>query len=121
MSGVLKMGFFFATIALNMVDSLKKGFNMDYANIASVAVAAIAVLISIFNGSKKNTKDDTMQIAMVMAKLDTMSDDLREVKKEMSGLRQKIDESHDKAILLERDMATMWKRIDELRTKVGEM
>lgn len=88
---------------------------MDYASIGSCIVAAIALIISIFSSSKKATKEDTSQVTMMMAKLDSISDDIRDLKKDVSDMRASIQDNHDRVLKLEISLETAWKRIDELR------
>lgn len=96
---------------------------MDFAtmgSVGSVIVAVVALLASLAANMRKDTKDDSMQMARLMAKLDSIGDDLKEVKADVTGLRQSIQDNHDRIIILERDMQTAWKRIDELRAKAKE-
>ena len=88
---------------------------MDYASIGSLIVAAVALLVSLWNTSKKDNKENTSQITMMMAKLDSISDDIRDLKKEVSDMRQSIQDNHDRVLKLEMSLETAWKRIDELR------
>lgn len=91
-----------------------------YAAVGSLVVAIFALLLSFITTMRNNTKDDSMQIATVIAKLETISDDIRDVKKDVAGLRQSVQENHDRVLILERDMSTMWKRIDEIRAILGD-
>ena len=88
---------------------------MEYATLGSFIVAAIALLISVYNSVKKGNKEDGAQTAMILTKLDSISDDLREVKKDVMGLRQAVQDNHDRILKLEMSLDTAWKRIDEIR------
>lgn len=88
---------------------------MDYASVGSVLVAIVALIVSIVSSMKKNTKEDTSQVTMMMAKLDSIQDDIRDLKKEVSDMRASIQDNHDRVIKLEMSLETAWKRIDELR------
>lgn len=90
-----------------------------YASLGSMIVALLSLLLSGITIVRNNTKNDSMQIATIMAKLETISEDVRDVKKDVTGLRQSIQDNHDRVLILERDMATMWKRIDEIRGQLG--
>lgn len=91
----------------------------EFASLGSMIVALLSLLISGITIVRNNTKNDSMQIATIMAKLETISEDVRDVKKDVTGLRQSIQDNHDRVLILERDMATMWKRIDEMRGQLG--
>lgn len=91
-----------------------------YTSMGSLVVAIFALLLSFVTTLRNNTKDDSMQIATVIAKLETISDDIRDVKKDVAGLRQSVQENHDKVLILDRDLATLWKRVDEMRVKLGD-
>ena len=88
---------------------------MDYASIGSVVVAVVALIVSIANTQKKEARDNGTQIAEELAKLNSLSDDMRELKSDMAELRQSMQNDHDRIIKLEMSLDTAWKRIDELR------
>ncbi len=88
---------------------------MDYTSAGSLIVAIFALLLSFFNGTKKNTKEDSSQIATILTKLDSLSGDMREIKNDIADLRQSMLIDHDKIIKLELSLETAWKRIDEIR------
>lgn len=88
------------------------------ASIGSVAIAFLALLFSFISNLRNSTKDDTSQMVAMLTKLDGISDDLRDLKKDVAGLRGQIQDNHDRVLILERDTATMWKRIDEIRAQL---
>ena len=89
--------------------------DFDFANIGSLGVAIVALLISAWNTSKKDSKEDTMQITSMMLKLDSISEDIRDVKKDVADMRANIQDNHDRILKLEMSLNTAWVRIDELR------
>ena len=88
---------------------------MNIANVGSFVVAALALLVSFLTNIKRDTRQDTTQIATIMAKLDSISEDIRDVKKDVAGLRQSVQDNHDRILKLEMSLDTAWKRIDEIR------
>lgn len=98
--------------------------NVNIVSIGSLVVAALALLISIFNNSKKETREESEEIAKIMTRLDSLADDVREIKddfrREMAELKASYREDHDRIIKLEMSLDTAWRRIDELRKKSGE-
>ena len=88
---------------------------MDFTSVGSLVVAAIALILSIWNTQKKDSKESTSQITMMMAKLDSISEDIRDLKKDVTDMRVSIQDNHDRVLKLEMSLDTAWKRIDELR------
>ena len=91
------------------------------AGIVSAAVAAIALLVSIASIISKNSSANATQMAKLEVKIDSIIDDLRELKDDSLNQRHKLDELKERFIVLERDQATIWKRIDELRAAVESL
>lgn len=94
---------------------------MIYVSIGSMAVALLALLLSIYNNGKKETKEISENIAKIMTRMDGLTGDVQEIKddfrREMSELKANYQADHDKIIKLELSLETAWKRIDELRGK----
>ena len=88
---------------------------MDFTSIGSLIVAAIALILSIWNTQKKDSKESTSQTTMMMAKLDSISDNIRDLKKDVTDMRVSVQDNHDRVLKLEMSLETAWKRIDELR------
>lgn len=92
---------------------------MDFASIGSMVVALIALLLSIYNGGKKETKESEAQMAKMMTMLDELTEDMREIKddfrRDIAELKAIYQQDHDRIIKLEMSLDTAWKRIDEIR------
>jgi len=92
---------------------------MEYANFGSFIIAALALLLSIHNAAKKDTKEVSEQIAQIMTRLDALSGDVQEIKddlrREVAELKASYQKDHDRIIKLELSLDTAWKRIDEIR------
>ena len=92
---------------------------MDYASLGSLAVAFVALIISIFNTSKRDTKEVSTQIAMMMTKLDNIYIDLRELKTVREEMREDIRKNYTDIIKLKETMKSAlakindWKQITE--------
>lgn len=90
-------------------------------SLGSLIVAAAALLTSIIVNFRKSNKDDFSQIAMMLTKLDMIQDDIKDMKNNLSDMRQDIQDNHDRVLKIEMSLETAWKRIDELRgVKRGE-
>ena len=90
---------------------------MDWTPIGSLFIAALAFLLSIYNTSKKNTKEDSTQIATLIVKLDKVSEDIHDMKRDLSDLRKSQQEQLERLIIVEQSLNTAWIRIDELTGK----
>lgn len=86
-------------------------------SILSGLVALVALVISIFSTTKKETKEDSTQTATLMAKLDSISEDIRDMKKDLTDLRMSVQDNHDRIIKLEISQDSLWKEINELRKR----
>ena len=94
---------------------------MDIPTIGNFVVAAIALLMSFVTMVQKNSSSNATQMAKLEVKLDSILDDLKELKKDFSSQQHKLGDLKEKFIVLERDQATIWKRIDELRSAVESL
>ena len=90
---------------------------MEWTSVCSIAVAFMAFLLSIYSGSKKNTKEDSTQMATVIVKLDKVSEDIRDIKRDLADLRKSQQEQLERLIIVEQSLNTAWIRIDELTGK----
>ena len=97
---------------------------MEYASFGSFIVAALALLLSIHNAAKKDSKEVSEQIAQVMTRLDALSEDVQEIKddfrREVADLKAAYNKDHDRIIRLEYSLEAAWKRIDEIRAAQGK-
>ena len=95
---------------------------MDTTSIISLLIAAGALVLSVVSTLKKNTKEDSAQIAKMMALLDGLANDMREIKddfrRDIAELKVSHQTDHDKIIILERDLKTCWNRYDELSARM---
>lgn len=85
------------------------------ASVGSVVVAFIALLVSILNTTKKDAKNGGSQMAMVITKLDGLSDDMRELKNDMVELRQSLQDDHDRIVKMEMRLENFEARLNEKR------
>ena len=86
---------------------------MDYASLGSLAVAFIALVISIFNASKKETKEFSMQMATIMVKLDNISGEIRDFKTVREEMRLEIRENRDDIIKVKETLRSALAKIDD--------
>lgn len=91
---------------------------MEYIpSIVSAVVALIALIVSVFASSKKETKEDVSQTAEILAKLNNMTGYVLELKTDMAELRQSMQNDHDRIIKLEMTVENACERINDLQDK----
>ena len=88
---------------------------MDYAGIGSLLVAFVALVISIFNTSKRDTKEVSTQMATIVAKLDNILNDIHDLKVGREEMRRDIMDNHDEIVKINESLKSAWNRIDEMR------
>ena len=88
---------------------------MIYFSAGSMAVAFVALLLSIYNNGRKETKEVSEDIAKIMTRLDDLTGDVREIKddfrREMADLKASYASDHDRIIKLEMSMETANKEL----------
>ena len=88
---------------------------MEYVGLGSLILAVIVFIVSLFTNGKKQTTDETMTIATVLANFQQIAKDIADMKRDMESLRQSVQEDHDRIIKMEMSLDTAWKRIDEIK------
>lgn len=95
---------------------------MDTTSIISLLIAAGALVLSVISTLKKNTKEDSATIAKMMAMLDSLTHDMKEIKddfrRDIAELKAGHQSDHDRIVVLERDLKTCWNRYDELSARM---
>lgn len=95
---------------------------MNLVSVGSMVVALVALLLSIYNNGKKESKEESEEIAKIMTRLDSLAGDVREIKddfrREMADLKAGYQADHDRIIKLEMKMESANKKIDELKGRV---
>lgn len=90
----------------------------------SILVSVIAVCLTTafgFTTWKRNTRTDTQreagQTATIITKLDGIKADVREIKDELRGVKEKVEIDHDRIVRLEESSKQAHKRIDSVERK----
>lgn len=99
---------------------------MDVA-IISLIVSAVSVSFAIFFGLKNNKRTDTKDIeervkenTRINFKLDTIMESTKEIKVEMSNLKEEMQMHNDRIIKVEESARQGHKRIDALEGRFNE-
>ncbi len=88
---------------------------MEWTSVVSVLIAGFALLISAFSNQRKNTKEDSTQVATMMAVLNGIKEDIHDIKRDLSEIRSSLQDHLERIVKIEQSLETAWKRIDELR------
>lgn len=101
---------------------------MDISNIVSVfsmVIAGGALALSLISTLKKGAKEDSAQIARMMTMLDSLTNDMKEIKddfrRDIVEMKTTYQADHDKLTIVERDLKSCFRRYDELSARVKEI
>ena len=89
---------------------------MEY---APIAISFISLLLALYSFTSKNNKEHTTELTTVIVKLENIGSGIADIKTEIAGLKNDQKEDHDRLIKVEASVATMWKRVDELKASVN--
>ena len=82
------------------------------------ALSLLIAAVALFRNLKGDTKADTSQVATMIAKLEMISDDIKEIKNDLKDVKMDIDNLKEKVVLLEASSKQAHKRIDYLQELV---
>lgn len=96
---------------------------MEVSNLISLLIAAGALILSVVSTLRRNTKEDSSTIAKMMAMLDNLSKDVQEIKddfrRDIAELKVNHQSDHDRIVIMERDLKTAWRAIEEVKLQVS--
>lgn len=78
-------------------------------------ISFASLLLAVYTFLHKNAKDNTTELTTVIVKLENIGAGITDIKAEIAGLKTDQKEDHDRLIKVETSVATMWKRVDELK------
>ena len=92
----------------------------------TVLIAIVSVSAAVFFGikghqraRKKDEQDEASRNTAFMIKLETLSLQMTELKAEIKAEFQMYRNDHDKIIVIERDVKTLWNAVDKIKIKTG--
>lgn len=91
--------------------------NVEIAVVISVMSFAFAVyqgISTMKRSSKKDTKEDTLQIATVMVKLEDIDKGVKSIREDIKDVKSDIQENRERIIKTEESVKQAHKRIDEI-------
>jgi len=89
---------------------------MEY---APIAISFVSLLLALYSFMSKSNKENTTELTTVIVKLENIGSGIADIKTEIAGLKNDQKEDHDRLIKVEASVATMWKRVDELKANVN--
>jgi len=96
-------------------------------SVVSVTISFVSVAFAIFFGLKNNKRTDTKDIeervkenTRINFKLDTIMESTKEIKAEMSNLKEEMQMHNDRIIKVEESAKQGHKRIDALEGRLNE-
>lgn len=89
---------------------------MEY---APIAISFVSLLLALYSFMSKSNKENTTELTTVIVKLENIGSGIADIKTEIAGLKNDQKEDHDRLIKVEASVATMWKRVDELKASVN--
>jgi predicted negative regulator of RcsB-dependent stress response len=90
---------------------------IDSATLISVLAVVIAGLGLMLNW-KKNNKSDATEITSVIVKLETISNDTKDIKNELRNIRAEVGELRERVIIAEQTAKSLHKRVDSFETRL---
>lgn len=82
-------------------------------------ISFLSLLLAAYTFLHKNNKENTTELTTVIVKLENIGAGITDIKAEIAGLKNDQREDHDRLIKVEASVATMWKRVDELKANVN--
>lgn len=87
----------------------------------AVVISVLSLIFTVFQGasamkrnSKKDTKEDTVQLATVIVKLEDIDRGVKSIQEDMRDVRSDIQQNRERIIKAEESVKQAHKRIDEM-------
>lgn len=84
-----------------------------------IFISVLSLLLAAYSFFYKNNKENTSELTTVIVKLENIGAGITDIKAEIAGLKTDQKEDHDRLIKVESSVATMWKRVDELKANAN--
>lgn len=84
-------------------------------NYIPVIISLGSLLLAGYSFISRNNKESTTELTTVIVKLESIGNGIADIKAEIASLKNDQKEDHDKLIKVESSVATMWKRLDEIK------
>lgn len=90
----------------------------DIVSIVSVLSMFVFSMINLWRSGRADTEKDAQEMTKISLQLDTLQKGIDEIKSEIKDMKADIRRDHDKLVVLERDVKTLWNKFNEEQTEV---
>lgn len=90
----------------------------DIVSIVSVLSMFVFSMINLWRSGRADTEKDAQEMTKISLQLDTLQKGIDEIKSEIKDMKADIRKDHDKLVVLERDVKTLWNKYNEEHTEV---
>lgn len=84
-----------------------------------IFISVLSLLLAAYSFFYRNNRENTSELTTVIVKLENIGAGITDIKAEIAGLKTDQKEDHDRLIKVEASVATMWKRVDELKANAN--
>lgn len=84
-----------------------------------IAISFLSLLLALYTFLSRNNKENTTELTTVIVKLENIGAGITDIKSEIASMKTDQKEDHDRLIKVEASVATMWKRVDEIRANAN--
>ncbi len=85
------------------------------------ALTLISVAFNVYQGIKKNNKQDASLLTTLMVKLETIGTVMNEIKNELGHTKEDLQENRERIIKVEEKSTSAHKRLDCIEKKLGKV
>ena len=86
----------------------------------STLISVLAVVIAgigTFANVKKGNKSDAAETATIIVKLESISNDIKELKNELQNIQKEIGDLRERVVIAEQSAKALHKRVDSLEKR----
>lgn len=76
------------------------------------AISFLSLLLAAYTFLSKNNKENTSELTTVIVKLENIGNGISDIKKEIASIKDDQKEDHDKLIVLETSLSSLWKQFN---------
>lgn len=77
-----------------------------------IVLSVCSILLSAYMFVSKNNKENTSELTTVIVKLENIGNGISDIKKEIASIKDDQKEDHDKLIVLETSLSSLWKQFN---------
>lgn len=81
-------------------------------NYIPIVLSVCSILLSAYMFVSKNNKENTSELTTVIVKLENIGNGISDIKKEIASIKDDQKEDHDKLIVLETSLSSLWEQFN---------